>query len=192
VRLFVGVELDQAQRRACATAIGDLQRQLSKVRNFIVRWIPEENLHLTLWFLGEIKDEAAASLMDTLRTSWTIEPFNLAIGGSGAFPPSGPPRILWFGVTQGAASLEGTYRDLAARFAPLGYEPERRPYHPHVTIGRIKEIDRTGSRKLREVLRDHDFTAGCQPVTALTLFQSRLSPHGARYEPLLRVPLRRC
>lgn len=192
MRIFVGVELEEAQRRACAAAISDLQSQLHGVRHLTVRWVPEENLHITLWFLGEIKEDAAARLMDALRTPWTIERFNLTVGDAGAFPPSGPPRILWFGVREGADSLEATYRDLAARFAVLRYEAERRPYHPHVTIGRIKDVDRLGSRELRDALRDHVFTAASQRVTTITLFQSRLSPHGARYEPLLRVPLKGC
>lgn len=192
MRLFLGVELDAAQRGACAKAAGDLQRQLSGLRRFSVRWIPEENLHVTLWFLGETKEEPAERLMDALRSAWHVEPFDFTIAGAGAFPPSGPPRTVWVGVTEGGDSLAETYRDLAARFAPLGYEAERRPYHPHVTIGRVKEADRVGSRKARDVLRQLVVRAGPGRVTAVTLFESRLSPHGARYEPLLRVPLKGC
>jgi 2'-5' RNA ligase len=192
VRLFAGVELDEEQRQACAAAVTDIQRRLGGVRNLTLRWIAPENLHITLWFLGETKEDAAARVMDAVCRPWSIEPFNLTIGGAGAFPPSGPPRILWFGVTEGAASLEAAYRDLAARFAPLGYEAERRPYHPHVTVARIKGIDRTGSRRLKDALREHVFTAGSQRASAITVFQSRLSPHGARYEPILRVPLKGC
>jgi RNA 2',3'-cyclic 3'-phosphodiesterase len=192
VRLFVGVELDDAQRGACATAIGALQRQLGRLRSLSVRWIADENLHITLWFLGELKDDAAERVMEAMRSPWTLAPFTFTIAGGGAFPPSGLPRIVWLGVTEGAASLEDAYRDLAARFAPLGYEAERRPYHPHVTIGRVKDADRMGARKVRDVLRELEFTTGSQRVTAVTLFRSRLSPQGARYEPLLRVPLQGC
>ena len=192
MRLFVGVELDDAQRAACARAASDLQRHLAGLRRFSARWIPEENLHITLWFLGETKEEPAVRLTDALGSAWHVEPFNLTIAGAGAFPTSGPPRILWFGVSEGADALASTYRELAARFAPLGYEAERRPYHPHVTIGRVKEADRLGSRKARNVLRQFVVRAGSRRVTAVTLFQSRTSPHGARYEPLLRVPLKGC
>lgn len=192
MRLFVGVELDDAQRAACARAAGDLQRQLSGLRRFIVRWIPEENLHITLWFLGEVEEEPAKRLIGALQSDWRVAPFNLTIAGAGAFPPAGLPRIVWFGVTEGVESLGETYRDLAARFVPLGYEAERRPYHPHVTIGRVKEADRAESRQARDVFRKCAVRGGSRRVTAVTLFRTRLSPQGARYEPLLRVPLKGC
>ena len=192
MRLFVGVELDETGRRACAAAVSALQRQLTSARKLSVRWIPEENLHITLWFLGGLTGDAVSRVADAMRAPWTIEPFNLAIGGAGAFPPSGPPRILWFGVTEGADSLQKAYRDLVARFAPLGYAAERRPYHPHVTIGRIRSVERAAARKVRDAVHDSEFTSGSQRVASVTLFQSRLSPHGARYEALLRVPLKGC
>jgi RNA 2',3'-cyclic 3'-phosphodiesterase len=192
VRLFVGVELDDAQRTACAAAAAELQRQLVGLRRFSVRWIAGENLHITLWFLGELKEEAAVRVMEALEAPLSVEPFTLTIDGAGAFPPAGPPRIVWLGVSEGAAPLEETYRDLTVRFGPIGFEPERRAYHPHVTIGRVKEADRGASFKARDVLRQFDVVARSRRVTDITLFRSRLSPHGSRYEPLLRVPLKGC
>jgi RNA 2',3'-cyclic 3'-phosphodiesterase len=192
VRLFVGVELDDAQRAACARGTAELQRQLGQLRQFTVRWIAEENLHITLWFLGELKEEPAEAVMEALKAPWNIEPFTLTVGGAGAFPPSGPPRVVWVGVTEGAGPLAETYRDLTTRFGPLGYQAERRPYHPHVTIGRVKEADRGGSQKARDALRQFVIAAGSRRVTYVTLFRSHLSPRGARYEPVLRVPLKGC
>lgn len=192
MRLFVGVELDETQRWACATAIKDLDRKLAGLRHLNVRWVPAENLHLTLWFLGELKEEPAQRVIDAVKGPWNIEPFTLAVNGAGAFPPSGAPRIIWVGVTEGAGPLVRAYRELADRFGPLGYEAERRPYHPHVTIGRVKEADRGASQKARDALQQFAVTAGSRRVEAITLFLSRLSPNGAQYEPLLRVPLKGC
>ena len=192
MRLFVGVELDDAQRAACAAAAGELQRQLSGLRRFNLRCIAAENLHITLWFLGELKEDSADRVMEALKAPWNVEPFTMTIAGAGAFPPAGPPRIVWLGVAEGAAPLEQAYRDLAVRFGAIGFEPERRAYHPHVTIGRVKEADRAASIKARDVLRQFDVSAGSRRVTNITLFRSRLSPHGSRYEPLLRVPLKGC
>jgi RNA 2',3'-cyclic 3'-phosphodiesterase len=192
VRLFVGVELDDAQRARCAQAAFALQTQLAGLRRLNVRWIPDDNLHITLWFLGELEAEPAERVLEALRTSWIIEPFSLAIAGAGAFPSSGPPRIFWFGVSEGADPLAQMYQDLAARFGPLGHGAERRAYHPHVTVGRVKDADRVASRKARGVLRDFVVNAGRRRVTTVTLFRSRLSPSGARYEALLRVPLKGC
>lgn len=192
MRLFVGVELDDQQRAACAAAAADLQRRFSRLRPFSVRWIAEENLHVTLWFLGELAEQPATRVMRALEAAWNLAPFTLTIARAGAFPPAGPAGIIWLGVSEGAAPLEETYRDLAVRFGPIGFEPERRPYHPHVTIGRVKEAGRGASLKAREVLRRFDVSAGSRRVTHITLFRSHLSTQGARYEALLRVPLKGC
>ena len=192
MRLFVGVELDEAQRAACARAARDLQRDLGVLRRLTVRWIAEENLHITLCFLGELKEESAERVATALTVPWNIEPFTLGLGSAGAFPPSGPPRIVWLGVNEGTRPLAEIYGELTTRLTPVGYAAERRPYHPHVTIGRVKEADGAASRKMRDVLRQFAFNGGFRRVTSVTLFQSRLSPHGARYEALLRVPLKGC
>jgi 2'-5' RNA ligase len=190
--VFVGVELDDTQRALCATASADLARRLGALRRFDARWITSENLHVTLWFLGELEEEASERVAETLRAPWTVESFQMTIRGGGAFPASGPPRIIWFGLSEGAETLGRAYTELADRFAPLGYEPERRSYHPHLTVGRIKQADRVSSRKARDLLREFPVNGGSQYVTALTLFRSHLSPRGSRYEALLRVPLKAC
>jgi 2'-5' RNA ligase len=190
--LFIGVELDEVQRAFCAQSRIGLERRLDGLRGFDVRWIADENLHITVWFLGEVKEDVAARVIEVLRAPWVIEPFDMSIAGAGAFPPSGALRILWFGVSDGAEALTRTYAELAIRLAPLGYEAERRPYHPHVTVGRVKNADRVASRKARDVLREWAFDGGSRRVAAVTLFRSHLSPRGSRYEPLLRVPLKGC
>lgn len=193
MRLFVGVELDDPVRAACAAAARDLEERLRRARaNIAVRWIPEQNLHITLWFLGNVGDEKAAAISDHLRAAWDIGAFSVTVAGAGAFPPSGPARIFWLRVTDGADPLTHLYRELASRLGPLGFEPERRPYHPHITIGRVKDANSVASRKARAALAAADVRPGSSRVRSLTVFQSRLSPGGARYEPLLRVPLKGC
>jgi 2'-5' RNA ligase len=192
VRLFAGIELDDAVRSGCAAAARDLAGALRAARvNLDIRWIPEENLHITLWFFGEVPDGKAEQLVETLRAPWPVPPFALAISGAGAFPPSGVPRIVWLGLSQGARSLAAVYDELSVRLPRLGFEPERRAYHPHVTIGRVREPARRAARA-RGVLEAAAVRSGEQHVTAVTLFRSRLSPAGAKYEPLVRVPLQGC
>ena len=189
MRLFAGVELDERVRLACAEAARKLDEGLQRGRpRLAVRWIPEENLHITLWFFGEVADARAVEITERLRIAWQIPSFALTICGVGVFPPRGPIRIVWLGVGTGAEEMSAIYRELTTRLAPLGLEPERRAFHPHVTLGRARES--TGSpQRARAALERHDLHAGTCEVKHLTLFQSRLSPHGARYEPLLRVPL---
>jgi 2'-5' RNA ligase len=193
VRLFVGIELDADLRARCASAGADLQERLRGARAGLdVRWVPEQNLHVTLWFLGEVPPERTSAIEQTLQSPSEVEPFVMDVSGVGIFPPSGPPRILWLGISRGADSLSACYAELSVRLAPLGFERERRPYHPHVTIGRVRDAERGAGRGARAACREIDPHPGSQKVPAMTLFQSRLSGRGAEYLPLLRVPLKGC
>jgi RNA 2',3'-cyclic 3'-phosphodiesterase len=189
LRLFVGVELDDPLRAASAAAAHDLERRLRSARSrLVVRWTPAQNLHITLWFVGHVQDDRAAVIASSLQAPWSVPAFPFTISGAGIFPASGPPRILWLGVASGADRFADLYEDLARRFAPLGYDRESRPYHPHITVGRVREADGAASRTARAAFRCGDVGSGL--VRAITIFASRLGPGGARYEPLLRVPLK--
>jgi RNA 2',3'-cyclic 3'-phosphodiesterase len=191
MRLFVGVELDEHVKTAAASVVERLrsfsQRTVPKLD---VRWIPPANLHITLWFIGEVADARADAIAGALKRSpMSTLPFDLALAGCGAFPPSGPPRIFWIGVRQGGVEMASLYREIGNRLAPLGFLPERRDYTAHLTIARVRDADRRASKVLRETLAELPADCGSCPVDAVTLFRSRLSPRGATYEPLLRVPL---
>jgi RNA 2',3'-cyclic 3'-phosphodiesterase len=189
VRLFVGLELDERVRMAAAAVTARLETRLAEVApDFRARWIPDSNLHITVWFFGEIADDAASVLIEQLRAPLPIASFELAIRGCGAFPRSGPPRVLWIGTAEGTAAMVGAYAALARRLDTLGYLPEAREYSPHLTMARVKDPGRA-ARAVRQALADDPADCGRTVVGALTLFRSRLSPRGAVYEPLLRVPL---
>jgi 2'-5' RNA ligase len=184
VRLFIGVELDD-KLKARAAAIGaELREKLG--RRLTARWIAPENLHITVWFIGEVReDDRAAAIVEAVNAPFTTRSFDLELRGAGAFPPHGAPRVLWIGVARGLDSMLALYNELAVRLPPLGIEPERRAYSAHLTIARVKECER---RDVRDLLRDVDADAGACRIQSVTLFRSRLSPKGAAYEPLLRVP----
>jgi 2'-5' RNA ligase len=188
LRLFVGIELDDRVREAAARISESLRRQLSA--HVDARWIAASNLHITLWFIGEVGDARSEELRQALERPYEVPAFDLEIGGLGAFPPSGPPRVFWLGVAAGLESLRRLHSELAVRLAPLGFEPERRVYSAHLTIARVKSVSRAiPTRALREMLQARSAVAGRCRATHVTLFQSRLSPKGANYEPLLRVTL---
>ena len=188
MRLFAGVELAPDVQAACAAASSALASRLADAGiRTTIRWTPEPNLHVTLWFFGDVDEVVRDRIAAEMDSAWTLRAFAAAIGNGGAFPPSGAPRVLWLGLLRGAESFEALYGALAQRVAPLGFPAERRPYHPHITIGRVKDARDAG--RIREVLRDLTITPMSFEVRAITLFRSRLSPRGSAYEPLLRVPL---
>jgi 2'-5' RNA ligase len=155
-----------------------------------------------LWFIGEVSEDRAAAILQTMNTPFLTPGFDLEIRGVGAFPAHGAPRVLWIGVGAGQESAIALHGELAARLQPLGFEPEGRAYAAHLTMARVKawpEPAKQGKPKrrsgvnrgaLREVLREFPADAGRCRIDAVTVFRSRLSPKGAAYEPLLRVPLR--
>ena len=193
MRLFVGVELDDEVRAACADAARHLEERLRAAGAVLaVRWVPHENLHITIAFLGHVDESTTASIAAALGADVDLHEFPFALAGAGAFPPSGALRTLWVGVGAGADRLGELYRGVTQRLWSVGIEPERRPYHPHITVGRGKDSNRAAARKARAVVEGARVRNASGRVRSFTLFESRLSPAGARYEPLLRVPLKSC
>jgi 2'-5' RNA ligase len=188
MRLFTGVELDDKLRAAVAANVERVRRKLERGRvRLNARWIPPENLHVTLWFLGEVDDDRRALVEGAMQRPFEIRSFTLRIAGAGAFPPAGAPRVLWMGVAEGGASLARLHDELGARLVPLGFEREARRYSAHLTIARVKD----GSASASGILRSAVAGVGSCTISAVTLFRSRTSPQGASYEPLVRVPLRK-
>jgi RNA 2',3'-cyclic 3'-phosphodiesterase len=188
VRLFIGVELDDGVRDSAAAIANSLRRHLG--RRVDARWIPVSNLHITLWFIGNVPDDRTDAILRSLDRPFTIPVFDIHIAGLGAFPPSGAPRVFWLGVQSGAEHLAGLHGALSARLLPVGIEPERRAYSAHLTIARVKGV--RGGETLTDVrasLRQVPADAGACRVAGITVFRSHLSPKGATYEALLRVPL---
>ncbi len=190
MRLFVGVELSEDVRAAAAAVAERMRQRLKTARvDVTARWVAPENLHITLWFIGEVNDERAQAIDRALAPQFAVAPFELALGGCGAFPPAGPPRVFWIGLRRGAEPIGELSREVAARLSPPGDEPERRAYSAHVTIARVKDVPRGSAAAIRGLVADIPASAGSCRVEFVTLFRSHLSPKGSTYEPLARVPL---
>jgi 2'-5' RNA ligase len=102
-----------------------------------VRWVRLDGLHLTLRFLGptdagQVPDVAAA--VDAVAAS--VAPFDVRIGGAGAFPSPHRPRTLWLGVLTGIEALAAATRSLDEALEPLGWPPEDRAFRAHLTLAR--------------------------------------------------------
>jgi 2'-5' RNA ligase len=188
VRLFLAIEICDAVRERAVEIVAAAKTSLPGTS--AVRWIPRENLHITLWFIGEAPEARAAAILAAINRPFETSSFDVHFEGLGSFPRSGTPRVLWLGVKKGAESLAALHGELATRLHALGLEPEPRPFSAHLTLGRVKSTrDSAPGRELRRQWQALEADAGICRVEALTLFQSRLSPAGAAYHPLLRVPL---
>jgi 2'-5' RNA ligase len=191
MRLFIGIDLPDAVAHAAAAITDRLRARVEReAREARLRWVPADNLHITVWFLGEVREPVVDPLIAALKPGLAVPSFDLRVAGCGAFPPSAAPRVLWLGLQSGREGLIAIHDRLRPVLAPLGFTPEERSYNPHLTIARVKDISRPDAAIVRRILAETTADAGGCRVDAVTLFQSRTSPHGAQYERLLRVPLK--
>jgi 2'-5' RNA ligase len=182
-RLFAAIEIGTvAQSR-----VADEQARLKEtLRASSIRWTKHDQLHITLVFIGEVTDERAARIVEIMRDSIEHPPFRFELGGIGAFPPRGAPRALWIGVKSGAEHMIRVQSLVAGRLEGIGVERDRRPFSPHLTLGRWRDSrpsdrPRTSSAQARTIAR--------VDVKAVTLFQSRVSSDGSTYTRLVEAPL---
>ena len=166
MRLFCAIDLD----RSCRLALMRYQDRL-RAAGFAGRWTTQENLHLTLAFLGEqpVARRAAAALAETAG-----EPFSLTFGGLGRFSQRGGD-VLYLAVSPSPALLD-LQRGLNAALDRQGLKTEGRPYRPHITLARRAETGEAGmaAPELPEM-----------PVRGFWLMESRLRPEGAQYRRLI-------
>jgi len=177
IRLFVALELPEAVRRALV-AFRDAAADPS-----VWRPVPPESLHLTLAFLGARPDEDVAVIEPVLSEVAGSAP-RLQLGGALLLPPRGA-RVLCADLDDLDGTLAALQSRVSERLAVAGvYTPEKRPFRAHATVARLRPRARA-PRSVPAAPAPLEFRG-----EALTLFVSRLHPHGARYEPLVRVVLR--
>lgn len=169
IRLFVGVELPAEVRQRLAALGGGIPN---------ARWVPEENLHLTLRFIGNVDEGVADEIAEALGQIGA-PPFAITLAGFDTFKSGRHPHALWVGVERQPAlsHLRDKVESVAVR---CGLEPERRKFTPHVTVARLK--DPAPPDRLQRFLAENGlFKAGPFPVEHFTLFSSHLSRNGAIY-----------
>lgn len=176
MRLFIAIELPD-----------NLKTALSRLRWGIpgARWVPMEQLHLTLAFLGEVEETTAGELGEALALI-QISPFRLCFSGTGCFPNRHRPRILWAGV-EPHQRLTHLAAKVHEAVLACGIPQEDRPFSPHITLARLKfpavrEVDAFLAMPQKQKLPPF-------PVREITLFQSRLAAHGAVHIPIRIFPL---
>lgn len=182
LRVFYAIELPAEVRARAAELIARLRLAVPEVR---ASWERVEKLHLTLKFIGEIARERVEALKGAAnRAALDSRSFPLALSGAGAFPPRGIPRVLWLGIEDFAGALISLHSRLEEECAAAGFAREERPFHPHLTLARIRAPQ--GARKLAERHQQTAFARIEFPVEDLVLLQSELGPGGSRYTELSR------
>lgn len=154
-----------------------------------VRWTRPENIHLTLKFLGNVDRDALPELAAALEAALAGQsPCRLKVRGAGLFPPRGRPRIVWVGLAGETAALAALQAAVESALAPLGFPREKRPFTPHLTVGRVRDPRRSGSLG-PEIAAAAAREWGQCVVDRVHLMRSELFPTGPRYSILRSVRL---
>ena len=183
-RTFIAIELPSAIRQTIKQHIDHLRVPFPDIR---ASWSREDNLHLTLKFLGDVSVSRIATLSEACAEATSnIEPFELVITGSGTFPPR-RPKVLWVGISSVGPEttqppLLQLHRSIEDACAAAGFPREPRAYHPHLTIARLRESK--DSRALAEQHRQIGFAPHAFLVSEIVLFRSELSSKGSIHTPL--------
>ena len=176
MRLFIAIELPAELKDILGTLRSDLPG---------ARWVPAEQIHLTLAFLGEVEETNAWRLTKELAQIH-LPPFTLTVTGLGCFPQRQRPRVLWVGLAP-EARLTNLVAAVQSALLDCGLPGEERPFSAHITLARLRFpaprevgafLDQPLPPRLPEL-----------PVQEFILFESRLTPHGAEHLPLTRFPL---
>ena len=189
IRSFIAIELSEN----ILSAIADLQRQLkNQVPAGTVRWVRPEGIHLTLQFLGDVPAVKINSIAQALtETCAPCQPFSITIGGLGCFPNARRPRVTWVGADEPTGTLAALQKAIERAMVPLGFTPERRAFHPHLTLGRTKrQATRDQAQALGTLITTTQIPfLGQMNVRQVCLIRSDLRPTGAVYTRLAAAPL---
>lgn len=189
LRAFIAVEIPLHIRQAVCSATSDLQKEIKP----LVRWVPMENMHLTLKFLGDVAPSNVDMLTQMISAeAGLFECFDLQLNGLDSFPSPKRPRVIYIGI-QAPAVLEALHRGIEAASSRLGYESEDRSFSPHLTIGRVKQnITATEQQTIRRALEGTRIDSlGTARIDSVHLYKSDLQPTGSIYTRLFSAPLKK-
>lgn len=181
IRSFVAIELSADAKAFLASTIGQL-----KPDGPDVKWVRPEAIHLTLKFLGNVDRDLIPEIERSLRPVFQGQTsFELAVRSAGAFPSASAPRVVWAGLADPKDALPSLAAAVEDALEPLGFPKEKRPFKPHLTLGRAKSPKRS-PQLAQAITRNRDLKGPSFQADHAILFQSVLKPGGAEYVPLVR------
>ena len=183
IRAFIAINLSADVLERIEQVAQDLKKRMNSVP---IRWVPTENIHLTLKFLGNVSTANLELLKDILgNVASNHHECDISVGGIGVFPKPHNPRVIWVGM-EVPQELFNLQREIEIETARLGYSREHRPFSPHLTFGRVSRNASTEDvHIIAESLENYKVGfLGATRVRTVYLFRSDLKPEGAEYTPI--------
>lgn len=184
IRVFIAIAIDEQARRLLATVQDELKKSGCRVG-----WVPPENIHLSLAFLGDVSGEQIVSLSQDLQAlAPAMAPFKFSSSGVGYFGSERHPRVIWAGIAGPPPELVKLHSEITAILKKHNLASDDRPFKPHLTFGRIRSAQRIESlMKAIHAARDSAF--GTVVADRFFLMRSELHPRGAQYTVLREYKL---
>ena len=183
IRCFIALDISEPIRQDFSDIIERLRKHRADVK-----WVPVDNIHLTLKFLGNTPENVLPKMRECLfNVVLSYNPFYIRIYTTGVFPNRRYPKVIWIGV-EDSEILQKLHTDIENSMESLGFKKEQRNFKPHLTLGRVRSPK--GTLNLVNELdsyREKDF--GNIHVKTIKLMKSELTPRGARYTCIYEIPM---
>jgi 2'-5' RNA ligase len=185
IRSFLAFELAPKVREQIKTVSTELQKT-----RMPVRWVKVDNIHLTIIFLGSVNEDKIDDIKEKVNS--VVKRFSIfktRLNGVGVFPNWRRPRVIWVGLNGEIERLSRFRDELQTELKVLGLKEEKRPYRPHLTIGRFKGASNRDEELKWIIDRYHDITSDQYYLNELVFFKSDLKPDGPVYTKMASWPL---
>jgi 2'-5' RNA ligase len=185
MRAFIAIELPATVQEILYRTCLELGERIAS--RTAVRWVKPENIHLTLRFLGDIQPDQISQIGRAIDQQVVHLPvFDLELDELGSFPNPRNPRIIWVGIGGDTRILNQLHASIEQELVRFGWEPEGRRFHPHLTVGRVKDRRVVTEANLPYKRKVNSLSF---PVKAVSLIESVLKPEGASYTKRYSCPL---
>jgi 2'-5' RNA ligase len=189
LRLFIAVDLSAYVRTAAGRLVDELRHRAERLSpRARITWVLPERLHLRLLFIGDVDATRTIAIEGALEPPFDLARLDAHLAGTGVFPQSGRPRVIWAGLSAGSDTLATLARLVSARLLSVGVPTDDRPFRPHLTLGRVREAADLRAPRLLSGLDTAEL--GVVTVTETVLFESQPTKHGHRYFARARTRLR--
>ena len=182
MRVFIAIDIDQNVRKGLAELQSEMLAKVD-IKKSDAKWVNPQSMHLTLKFLGEIKDAQTVDVCNVAKdVAGRHKSFDIEVESVGFFGGRSA-RVLWVGAGQDNENLLQLQEDLEKSFASAGWPPETRKFAGHLTLCRVRN-SRAGIKLARLTKRYKDYKLGAMPADSLFVYQSELKPGGPVYTML--------
>jgi 2'-5' RNA ligase len=180
IRSFLAFELPGEIREQ----VRQVSEELKKTK-MDVRWVKPDNIHLTIVFLGDVREgDISAIGREIEQVCFGFHPFDFCLKGLGLFPDRRRPRILWAGYDGDVERITSLRDVLHERLMPFEIKEEKRDFKPHLTLGRFRNPVKADPQLDGILSRHESLSSPCFQVSELILFKSELRPQGPEYTRL--------